>query len=163
MNKQQYTLLDFMSISGRSTCEKKLSLTSKFLFAQGCCYVALGALFAFQPHLAPIVFFMTTTQYTEQEAGLIRFVGIFGVIVGYLYIQGARADGNTGDYFASSTTWDRFAFPFVLMPAAIWGNAPFNMCLALSIVDPLLAFGTFQMWKYEHHEVTRARGQTKSY
>jgi hypothetical protein len=50
-----------MSISARS---EKLSLTSKFLFAQGCCYAAGGGVFALQPHLAPVVFFMTE-QYSE--------------------------------------------------------------------------------------------------
>jgi H+/Cl- antiporter ClcA len=139
----KYTLLNFMSISARS---EKLSLTSKFLFAQGCCYAAVGALFAVQPHLAPVVFFMTE-QYSEKEAGISRLVGIVAALIGYFYIQGAR--GNT-EHFASSTIWDRFALPFALMPAAIWGNAPFNICLAFSILDPLLAFGTFQTWKYEH-------------
>jgi hypothetical protein len=98
---------------------------------------------------------MTGEQYSEKEAGLIRLVGVAVGVVGYYYIQGAR--GNT-EHFASSTIGSRFAIPFVLMSAAIWGNAPFNICLAFSILDPLLAFGTFQTWKSEHE----VGGQTKS-
>jgi hypothetical protein len=37
-----------------------------------------------------------------------RLVGIVLTLIGYFYI--------------SSTIWDRFALPFVLMPAAIWGE-----------------------------------------
>jgi H+/Cl- antiporter ClcA len=156
MSSKKYTLPDFMSISARRSDEKQLplSLTSKFLFAQGCCYSAIGALIAVKPHIVPILFFMTDEQYTEKEAGILQLVGVAVSVVGYYYIQGAR--GNT-EHFASSTVSSRLAIPFVLMPAAIWGNAPWNMCLAFAILDPLLAFGTFQTWKYEQ------AGQKKSF
>lgn len=120
-----------------------------WLVVQGILYMSFGVFSLVLAPIVPIVFVMPTVT-TPTEMGLLRVLGIALMVVGYFYIQGGRNKGDSVAWFASSTTVHRFTFvPVCFILVAVLTPAIMNLCIAMAVLDPVLALGTYFVWRQE--------------
>ena len=108
----------------------------------GVLYIVLGLQLYFWPGVVQ-VFFMAD-PFEAGEAGLLRAMGLCVAIIGWFYIFGSRTNR---DSFGLATIGDRLLVPLFLLPLAWTGEVDPMIVVPLAVLDPLLAFGAWLIWK----------------
>eukprot|EP00929_Paragymnodinium_shiwhaense_P028893 TRINITY_DN16673_c0_g1_i1.p1 TRINITY_DN16673_c0_g1~~TRINITY_DN16673_c0_g1_i1.p1 ORF type:complete len:292 (+),score=18.41 TRINITY_DN16673_c0_g1_i1:98-973(+) len=139
-------MLELCSYAVQPQAQGERTSTHTFLLVQGVLYSGLGLGFMLGPQfLAPL---LLMGPMTSGEAGVYRILGIEVVIIGYLYIQNARSNL---EHAVAATTLDRLLVPLPL--AGIWMlGAPWQLCAAFGVLDPLLACLTAWSWQRSKSE-----------
>jgi len=85
-------------------------------------------------------------DFVGDEGGLIRVVGLTVVVIGRLYLLGARTGRRQ---FIAASVIDRLIFvPVVLLPLAFTGVFP-HLLMAFTILDVSLAVGAWLLFSRE--------------
>lgn len=108
----------------------------------GVFFLVNGALLYAWPGAAQTLFFAAPFQ--GQEAGLVRMLGLVLAVVGWFYVMGGRTGS---DSFGLATVVDRALLPLFLVPLALTGAVDAHLALPFAVLDPLLGFGAFLVWR----------------
>lgn len=108
----------------------------------GLLYLALGAGMYLLPSLVGTLLFMPGFQGYEE--GYFRLVGVAVMVIGWLYLFGARTRAES---FGLATVADRVALPALLLPLWWLDLAPAGPVIAFSVLDPALALGAWVIWR----------------
>ena len=121
-----------------------LSTASVYLAINGVIYLAAGVLLIVWPGVTQTLF--TDRDFVGDERGLVHVLGLTVVVIGWLYLFGARTGGRQ---FIAATVIDRLTFvPVVLLPLAFTGVFP-HVLVAFTILDISLAFGAWVLLSRE--------------
>ncbi len=107
--------------------------------------MALGAGLYFVPAGA-LDLFLDVDHLTGHEEGLLRLIGVTGVVIGWFYLMGGRTGARS---FGLATVVDRLLVPVMIMPLYLMGMAPLRLVLPLAVLDPLMGFGAYLIWRSE--------------
>ena len=114
-----------------------LSSASVYSAFNGVIYLTAGVLLIVWP---------MHRDFVGNERGLIRVVGLTVVVIGWLYLFGARTGGRQ---FIAASVVDRLIFvPVVLLPLAFTGVFP-HLLVAFTILDMSLAVGAWLLLSRE--------------
>src|SRR5262245_30172224 len=112
----------------------KLSTASVYSAFNGMIYLAAGVLLIVWPGVTQTVFM--EREFVGDERGLIRVLGLTVVVIGWLYLFGARTGGRQ---VVAASVIDRLIFvPVVALPLAFTGVFP-HLLVAFTIIDMILA------------------------
>jgi len=121
-----------------------LSTASVYSAINGIIYLAAGVLFIVWPGATQTLFM--DRDFVGDERGLIRVVGLTVVVIGWLYLFGARTGGRQ---VIAASVIDRLIFvPVVLLPLAFTGVFP-HLLVAFTILDMSLAVGAWLLFSRE--------------
>ena len=121
-----------------------LSTASVYLAINGVIYLTIGVLFIVWPGVTQALFM--DRDFVGNERGLVHVLGLTVVVIGWLYVFGARTGGRQ---FIAATVIDRLIFvPVVLLPLAFTGVFP-HVLVAFTILDMSLAFGAWVLLSRE--------------
>lgn len=115
---------------------------SRYTFWNGVMYIAVGASFYLAPDIVRQMLFMA--PFSGHEEGYMRLLGVAVAIIGWFYVFGARTRAES---FAMATVADRLAVPVLLLPLYFTGQMPAGPIFAFALLDPLLAFGAYLIWR----------------
>ena len=115
-----------------------LSTASKYTTMNGLIYLTAGVLLIVWPGLTQTLFM--DRAFVGDEQGLIRVMGLSVVVIGWLYLFGARSGARQ---VVAASVVDRLIFvPVVVVPLAIAGVFP-HLLLAFAFLDVSLAIGAW--------------------
>ena len=120
----------------KALLEKAPSLTtaSKYAVVNGFIYLAVGFLLIIWPGVTQMLF--RDPAFVGHEEGLMRVIGLTVVVIGWLYVFGARSGARQ---IVAASVIDRLIFvPAVLIPVAMAGVFP-HLLLTFAALDVLLA------------------------
>lgn len=120
------------------------SALSRYTAWNGALYMVLGAGMYLLPSLVGTLLFMPGFQGYEE--GYFRLVGVAVMVIGWLYLFGARTRAES---FGLATVADRVALPALLLPLWWLDLAPAGPVIAFSVLDPALALGAWVIWRRE--------------
>jgi hypothetical protein len=121
-----------------------LSTASVYLAINGVIYLTIGVLFIVWPGVTQTLFM--DRDFVGNERGLVHVLGLTVVVIGWLYVFGARTGGRQ---FIAATVIDRLIFvPLVLLPLAFTGVFP-HVLVGFTILDMSLAFGAWVLLSRE--------------
>jgi len=121
------------------------SLLSRFTVGCGLAYAAIGATLYFLP--APALMSVLLLQHlTGYEEGLVRMIGGLAAFMGWFYVMGGRTRAPS---FGLATVVDRLLAPLVLLPLWLMGMLPAMLAVPLALLDPLLGFVAYLLWRSE--------------
>lgn len=123
---------------------------SRYTTWNGVFYLANGLLLFAWPGVAQALLF--AEPFEAGEAGLMRMNGFLFALVGYFYVMGGRTGA---DSFGLATVLDRALVPMFLVPLGLTGAVDPHVALPFAVLDPLLGFGAFLIWKRQHASVGR--------
>jgi hypothetical protein len=115
-----------------------LSPASVYSAFNGVIYLTAGMLLIVWPGVTQALFM--DRDFVADERGLIRVVGLTVVVIGWLYLFGARTGGRQ---FIAASVIDRLIFvPVVLLPLAFAGVFP-HLLVAFTVLDAVGAWLLF--------------------
>jgi len=121
-----------------------LSAASVYSAVNGVIYLTAGVLLIVWPGVMQALFM--DRDFVGDERGLVRVLGLTVVVIGWLYLFGARTGGRQ---FIAATVIDRLIFvPVVLLPLAFTGVFP-HVLVAFTILDMSLAVGAWLLLSRE--------------
>jgi len=121
-----------------------LSAASVYSAVNGVIYLTAGVLLIVWPGVTQTLFM--DRDFVGDERGLVRVLGLTVVVIGWLYLFGARTGGRQ---FIAATVIDRLIFvPVVLLPLAFTGVFP-HVLVAFTILDMSLAVGAWLLLSRE--------------
>ena len=121
-----------------------LSSASVYSAFNGVIYLTAGVLLIVWPGVTQTLFM--DRDFVGDERGLIRVVGLTVVVIGWLYLFGARTGGRQ---FIAASVVDRLIFaPVVLLPLAFTGVFP-HLLVAFTVLDMGLAVGAWLLFSRE--------------
>jgi len=121
-----------------------LSAASVYSVVNGVIYLTAGVLLIVWPGVTQTLFM--DRDFVGDERGLVRVLGLTVVVIGWLYLFGARTGGRQ---FIAATVIDRLIFvPVVLLPLAFTGVFP-HVLVAFTILDMSLAVGAWLLLSRE--------------
>jgi len=121
-----------------------LSTASAYSQINGFIYLAAGVLLIVWPGVTQTLFM--DRDFVGDERGLIRAMGLAVVVIGWLYVFGARTGGRQ---VVAASVIDRLIFvPVVLLPLAFSGVFP-HLLVAFTILDMSLAVGAWVLFSRE--------------
>ena len=122
----------------------KLSTASKYSAINGVIYLTVGVMLIVWPGVTQTLFM--DRDFVGDERGLIRAMGLAVVVIGWLYVFGARTGGRQ---VVAASVIDRLIFvPVVLLPLAFTGVFP-HLLVAFTILDMSLAVGAWVLFSRE--------------
>ncbi len=119
---------------------KPLSRLARFTSAQGIFYMAMGGAMIF----SPAELLTTLNGISPDGQGLFRVVGFTLSIIGWFYFIGGRTGATS---FGLATVADRVVVPFAAAGFVLAGQATLQTVLPFAILDPLLAFVAWRIWR----------------
>jgi hypothetical protein len=115
-----------------------LGTASKYTVINGVIYLGAGVLLIAWPGAVQTLF--RDPDFIGHEQGLVRVIGLTVVVIGWLYLFGARTGGRQ---VVAASVIDRLVFvPIVLLPLAFSGVFP-HLLVAFTILDMTLATGAW--------------------
>jgi len=121
-----------------------LSTASVYSAFNGVIYLTAGVLFILWPGVTQAI--LMDRDFVGDDRGLIRVVGLTVVVIGWLYLFGARTGGRQ---VIAASVIDRLIFvPVVLLPLAFTGVFP-HLLVAITILDMSLAVGAWVLFSRE--------------
>jgi hypothetical protein len=144
-----FNSIGYIEIASGSSCLFTVNITGEILNSGVSRNAAHGTL----QQLVLLIFWPGVTQtlfmdrdFVGDERGLIRVVGLTVVVIGWLYLFGARTGGRQ---FIAASVIDRLIFvPVVLLPLAFTGVFP-HLLVAFTILDMSLAVGAWVLFNGE--------------
>jgi hypothetical protein len=121
------------------------SLLSRYTAINGMFYMALGAGLYFVP-VGALKFLLDVDHLAGHEEGLLRLIGVTAAVIGWFYLMGGRTGAAS---FGLATVVDRLLVPVMIMPLYLMGMAPLRLVLPLAVLDPLMGFGAYLIWRTE--------------
>jgi hypothetical protein len=116
----------------------ELSTASKYSVANGCIYLAFGALFIVWPGSVQAIFM--DAPFTGNESALFRVMGMAVAVIGWLYLFGGRSGSRQ---LGPASVLDRVVLvPAVLVPLVLAGVFPHTLG-TFAILDPALGIGAW--------------------
>jgi hypothetical protein len=132
--------------------QSTLSTASAYSAISGVLYLTIGVLFVVWPGMTQTLFM--DRDFVGDERGLVRILGFTVVVIGWLYLFGARTGGRQ---FIAATVIDRLIFvPVVLLPLAFAGVFP-HVLVAFTVLDMSLAVGAWLLLSRRHDALSYRR------
>ena len=123
-----------------ATPKQPLSRLARFTSVQGLFYMVLGLVLM----VSPTEVLTLLTGLAEEGQPALRLCGFTVVVVGWFYFMGGRTGASS---FALATVVDRAIVPFVMVGFVLTDQLSLQLVAPVAILDPVLAFITWRIWR----------------